>query len=70
MHVTVKEVNRKEMKEEPRLTEYNRGQWLIMNQRKRQVNLFIKECFIVWIIILHSLNSLDVPYFVLILRRS
>ena len=70
MHVTVKEVNRKEMKEEPRLTEYNRGQWLIMNQRKRQVNLFIKEYFIVWIIISHSLNSLDVLYFVLILRRS
>ena len=70
MHVTVKEVNRKEMKEEPRLTEYNRGQWLIMNQRKRQVNLFIKEYFIVWIIISHSLNSLDVLYFALILRRS
>ena len=70
MHVTVKEVNRKDMKEEPRLTEYNRGQWLIMNQRKRQVNLFIKEYFIVWIIISHSLNSLDVLYFVLILRRS
>ena len=70
MHVTVKEVNRIEMKEEPRLTEYNRGQWLIMNQRKRQVNLFIKEYFIVWIIISHSLNSLDVLYFVLILRRS
>ena len=70
MHVTVKEVNRKEMKEEPRLTEYNRGQWLIMNQRKRQVILFIKEYFIVWIIISHSLNSLDVLYFVLILLRS
>ena len=44
MHVTVKEVKKKERKEkrerkEPSLTEYKRGHWSIMNQRKR--NAFV-----------------------------
>ena len=46
MHVTVKEVERKERKEEPSLTEYKRT--VINYESEKETSLlalFIKECF-------------------------